>query len=150
MLDLISSITTMSERSSIFMMLFIVASSLIGISSIYQPVNVETQPQNQSQPQQQQQNTDLSLSTLMSQGSPLLGDPAAPVTIIDFSDFQCYTCARYVKATEPLINQTYIQSGEVALVFKHLPNRGFDSMGASLAAQCANDQGKFWQSSTIV
>ena len=138
----------MSERSSIFMMLFIVASTLIGISSIYQPVNVETQPQNQSQSQsqpQQEQNTDLSLSTLMSQGSPLLGDPAAPVTIIDFSDFQCYTCARYVKATEPLINQTYIQSGKVALVFKHLPNRGFDSMGASLAAQCANDQGKFWQ-----
>src|SRR5918992_4617025 len=102
-----------------------------------------TQPQLQSQPQQQ--NSNLSLSTLMSQGSPLLGNPTAPVTIIDFSDFQCYLCARYVKSTEPLINQTYIQSGKVALVFKHLPNRGFDSMGASLAAQCANDQGKFWE-----
>src|ERR687891_916537 len=103
-----------------------------------------TQPQLQLQPQQQQ-NSNLSLSTLMSQGSPLLGDPSAPITIIDFSDFQCYLCARYVKATEPLINQTYIQSGKVALVFKHLPNRGFDSMGASLAAQCTNDQRKFWQ-----
>src|SRR5918992_1397169 len=102
-----------------------------------------TQPQLQLQPQQQDSN--LSLSTLMSQGSPLLGNPTAPVTIIDFSDFECYLCARYVKSTEPLINQTYIQSGKVALVFKHLPNRGFDSMGASLAAQCANDQGKFWQ-----
>ena len=99
----------------------------------------------QLQLQPQQQNTGLSLSTLTSQGSPLLGDPAAPVTIIDFSDFQCYLCARYVKATEPLINQTYIQSGKVALVFKHLPNRGSDSFGASLAAQCVNDQGKFWQ-----
>src|ERR687896_721800 len=95
--------------------------------------------------QLQQKNTDLSLSTLTREGSPLLGNPAALVTIIDFSDFQCYLCARYVKATEPLINETYIQSGKVALVFKHLPNRGFDSMGASLAAQCANDQGKFWQ-----
>src|ERR687890_1405347 len=93
----------------------------------------------------QQQKGDLSLSTLINQDSPYLGDPSAPITIIDFSDFQCYLCARYVKATEPLINQTYIQSGKVALVFKHLPNRGFDSMGASLAAQCANDQGKFWQ-----
>jgi protein-disulfide isomerase len=92
----------------------------------------------------QQRYSNLSLSTLMSQGSPLLGNPAAPVTIIDFSDFQCYLCARYVKSTEPLINQTYIQSGKVALVFKHLPNRGFDSLGASLAAQCTNDQGKFW------
>src|SRR5919107_110136 len=93
----------------------------------------------------QQQKGDLSLSTLINQDSPYLGDPSAPITIIDFSDFQCYLCARYVKATEPLINQTYIQSGKVALVFKHLPNRGFDSIGASLAAQCANDQGKFWQ-----
>ena len=93
----------------------------------------------------QQQKGDLSLSTLINQGSPYLGDPSAPITIIDFSDFQCYLCARYVKATEPLINQTYIQTGKVALVFKHLPNRGFDSMGAALAAQCTNDQRKFWQ-----
>lgn len=123
---------------------------LMIISSVssmhYDSVNYvygSTQPQLQLQPQQQ--NSNLSLSTLMSQGSPLLGNPTAPVTIIDFSDFQCYLCARYVKSTEPLINQTYIQSGKVALVFKHLPNRGFDSLGASLAAQCTNDQGKFWQ-----
>jgi protein-disulfide isomerase len=44
-----------------------------------------------------------------------------------------------------MINKTYIQTGKVALVFKHLPNRGFDSMPAALAAQCAQDQGKFWQ-----
>lgn len=44
-----------------------------------------------------------------------------------------------------MLNETYIQSGKVALVFKHLPNRGFDSMVAALAAQCTNDQGKFWQ-----
>jgi protein-disulfide isomerase len=93
----------------------------------------------------QQQKGDLSLSTLIHQGSPFLGDPTAPVTIIDFSDFQCYLCARYVKATEPLINQTYIQTGKATLIFKHLPNRGFDSMDAALAAQCTNDQGKFWQ-----
>ncbi len=116
------------------------------LSMHYDSVNYvygSTQPRQQLQPQQQ--NSNLSLSTLMSQGSPLLGNPTAPVTIIDFSDFQCYLCARYVKSTEPLINQTYIQSGKVALVFKHLPNRGFDSLGASLAAQCTNDQGKFWQ-----
>jgi len=86
-----------------------------------------------------------SLTNLIEQGSPFLGDPLAPITVIDFSDFQCHLCARYVKNTEPLINETYIQTGQVALVFKHLPNRGFDSMGAHLAAQCTNEQGKFWQ-----
>ena len=95
---------------------------------------------------EQQQKANVSLSTLINQGSPYLGDPyTAHITIIDFSDFQCYLCARYVKATEPLVNQTYIQTGKVILIFKHLPNRGFDSMDAALAAQCTNDQGKFWQ-----
>jgi protein-disulfide isomerase len=91
------------------------------------------------------QNTKLALSNLIQQDSPLLGNPSAPITIIDFSDFQCYLCARYVKETEPTIYETYIQTGKVNLVFKHLPNRGFDSMGAALAAQCANEQGKFWE-----
>ena len=66
--------------------------------------------------------TKHSLSELIQQGSPYLGDPSSPITIIDFSDFQCHLCARFVKNTEPLINETYIQTGQVALVFKHLPN----------------------------
>jgi protein-disulfide isomerase len=89
--------------------------------------------------------SSFSLPNLIGQGSPYLGDPSAPITIIDFSDFQCHLCARYVKNTEPLINETYIQTGQAALVFKHLPNRGFESMGAHMAAECTNEQGKFWQ-----
>jgi protein-disulfide isomerase len=87
----------------------------------------------------------LPLDHLIKNGSPFLGNVSAPITIIDFSDFQCYLCNRFVKNTEPLINQTYIQTGKVALVFGHLPNRGLDSMDAALAAQCTNDQGKFWE-----
>jgi protein-disulfide isomerase len=86
-----------------------------------------------------------SLSNLIEQGSPYLGNLSVPITIVNYSDFQCHLCARHVKNTEPLINDTYIQTGKAALVFKHLPNRGFDSMGAHLAAQCANEQGRFWQ-----
>ncbi|MGH9983822.1 MAG: DsbA family protein [Nitrososphaeraceae archaeon] len=89
--------------------------------------------------------SSFSLSNLIEQGSPYIGNLSAPITIADFSDFQCHLCARHVKNTEPLINETYIQTGQVALVFKHLPNRGFDSMGAHIAAQCTNNQGKFWQ-----
>ena len=52
--------------------------------------------------QAQNETKDLSLYNLIQQDSPYLGNPlTAPVTIIDFSDFQCYLCARYVKATEP-------------------------------------------------
>lgn len=80
---------------------------------------------------------NISLANLIKEGSPLLGSTSAAVTLIDFSDFQCHLCARYAKATEPKINDTYIQTGKV-------PNRGSDSMGAAIAAQCTNDQGKFW------
>lgn len=94
---------------------------------------------------QNNNNRIISLADLIKEGSPHLGSLSAPVTIIDFSDFQCYLCARYVKNTEPKINETYIQTGKANLVFKHLPNRGTDSMGAAIAAQCTNDQGMFWQ-----
>jgi len=88
---------------------------------------------------------DLAMSNLINQGSPYLGNKSATVTLIDFSDLQCHLCARYVNNTEPMINETYIQTGKVVLVFKHLPNRGADSIPAALAAQCIQDQGKFWQ-----
>ena len=87
----------------------------------------------------------LSLFSLIKNGSPNQGNKSAPVVLIDFSDLQCKLCQRFVKSTEPQINSTYIQTGKVILIFKHLPNRGFDSVPASLAAQCINDQGKFWQ-----
>ena len=74
----------------------------------------------------------LASRTLVQNGSPFIGNLSAPITIIDFSDFQCYLCNRYVQNTEPQINETYIQTGKAVLVFKHLPNRGFDSMGALL------------------
>lgn len=91
------------------------------------------------------ESSSFSLSNLIEQGSPHLGNLSAPITIVDFSDFQCHLCARHVRNTEPLINETYIQTGQAALIFKHLPNRGFDSMGAHMAAQCVHEQGKFWQ-----
>ncbi len=98
----------------------------------------------------QNNNKNISLANLIKEGSPHLGSPSAPVTIIDFSDFQCYLCARYVKNTEPKINETYIQTGKANMVFKHLPNRGTDSKGAAIAAQCTNDQGMFWQFHNLV
>jgi protein-disulfide isomerase len=85
---------------------------------------------------QTQENAALSLSNLINHGASYEGSTSAPV-----SDLQCHLCDRYVKATEPIINSTYVQTGKVAFVFLHLPNRGFDSFPAALAAQCTKDQG---------
>ncbi|MBA3750418.1 MAG: DsbA family protein [Nitrosopumilus sp.] len=92
----------------------------------------------------QTENT-ITLPNLISKGSPYFGNTSASLVIVDFSDFQCHLCKRYVDNTESQINSTYIQTGKAAYVFKHLPNRGFDSKPAALAAQCTNDQGKFWE-----
>jgi protein-disulfide isomerase len=141
----ITKITLSSSSSASFVIILLLAVITGVFSSSFSP-HTTNYSYVYAATTEQQQKADVSLSTLINQGSPYLGDPyTAHITIIDFSDFQCYLCARYVKATEPLVNQTYIQTGKVILIFKHLPNRGFDSMDAALAAQCTNDQGKFWQ-----
>jgi protein-disulfide isomerase len=76
---------------------------------------------------------------------PIMGDPDAPITIIEFSDFQCPFCARFDSQTLPLIFEEYIEQGKVKLVFRDFPIQSIhpNAVPASVAAECANDQGKF-------
>ena len=87
---------------------------------------------------------NLSPQSLIQFGSPLQGNPAAPITIVEFGDFQCKFCDRFAKETEPKINATYIQTGKANMIFKNFVTHGPDSNTAAMATQCANDQGKFW------
>ena len=77
---------------------------------------------------------------------PALGDKNAPVTIIEFSDFQCPFCARFHQQTFPQINEEYVKKGKVRFVYRDypLPFHQF-AQKASEAAECADEQGKFWQ-----
>ncbi|MFO7167680.1 MAG: Rcas_1661 family thioredoxin-like (seleno)lipoprotein [Chloroflexota bacterium] len=79
------------------------------------------------------------------EGYNYLGDPQAPVTLLDYSDFLCTTCAFHVLETEPQIYERYIATGKVRLVYRHLLQLGEGSLRASEAAECAADQGKFWE-----
>lgn len=76
---------------------------------------------------------------------PIMGDPNAPITIIEFSDFQCPFCARFHVQTLPSIYEEYIDQGKVKLVFRDFPIQSIhpNALPASVAAECANDQGKF-------
>lgn len=87
---------------------------------------------------------NLSFLRLKQGGSPVSGNPSAPITVIQFGDFQCRFCGRFARETEPQVNQTYIETGKINLVFKHFVTHGPDSMTAAIASQCANEQGKFW------
>ena len=78
---------------------------------------------------------------------PVKGNQNAQVTIVEFSDFQCPFCARFFSQTLPQIQQDYIDSGKVRLVYKDFPldNIHQNAKAASVAARCANEQGKFWE-----
>lgn len=76
----------------------------------------------------------------------VLGDPNAPVTLIEFSDFQCPFCRTFYKETLPQIKKEYIATGKVKLVFRDFP-LSFHP-GATPAAEgseCAREQGKYWE-----
>ncbi len=82
-----------------------------------------------------------------------MGDPNAPITIEEFSDFQCPYCAQFHENTEPLLRQYYIDTGKVHFIYRSMGNfvsgnvggTSTESQDAAAAAYCASDQNKFWE-----
>lgn len=72
------------------------------------------------------------------------GAKNAPITIVEFSDFQCPFCRRAFQEVLPPLVQEYVDSGRVTLVYKHSAFLGQESTWAAVASECAADQGKFW------
>jgi protein-disulfide isomerase len=81
------------------------------------------------------------------QGAPMKGSANAPVTIVEFSDFQCPFCGRHFNQTMGLLDKEYISTGKVKYVFRHFPLERIhpQAFKASEAAECAVGQGKFWE-----
>lgn len=76
---------------------------------------------------------------------PAKGAEDAPVTIIEFADFRCGYCLRHFLQTLPIIDKEYIAIGKVRYVFRNFPILGVQSRWAALAAECAHEQGRFWE-----
>lgn len=96
----------------------------------------------------QPQNTDskiLTVSNLIENGSPVLGELDAPITILEWGDYQCTYCYKFHQDTLGVINEDFIKSGKVKIVFKDFPLNGPDSKLAAEASYCADDQEKYWQ-----
>ena len=78
--------------------------------------------------------------------APFKGDKNAKLTLIEFSDFQCPFCGRHVTQTVPQIETDYIKTGKVKYVFFDFPlDFHKNAFKAAEAADCAAEQGKFWQ-----
>ena len=89
------------------------------------------------------------------QNGNVLGDPNAPVLIVEYGDYQCPFCKKFAIDDYPTLISDYIATGKARLEFRQFPIIGSNSDGsidqsgesfmAAEAAVCATDQGKFWQ-----
>lgn len=83
------------------------------------------------------------VSTTM--GSSILGNPSAPITIVEFGDYPCHQCYNWFHNTKPSVFQNYVDAGKANFVFVDLAFLGRDSPKAAQASYCAEDQGKYWE-----
>ena len=76
---------------------------------------------------------------------PVIGDPKAPITVVEFSDFQCSYCERFYTAVFSQIEENYIKTGKVKFVYRDFPlgDKHPQAELAAEAAECASEQGKF-------
>lgn len=76
----------------------------------------------------------------------LMGNPEAPVQVIEFADFECPACAQFFALTEPDVKTRLVDAGIISYRFMDLPLAMHpNTWHASNAAACANEQGKFWE-----
>lgn len=79
------------------------------------------------------------------EGTATLGPPSATVGVIEFSDFECPFCGTFARETLPNVLDKYVGTGRAFLGFRHLPLEALhpNARRAAIAADCANQQGKF-------
>jgi|WetSurMetagenome_2_1015567.scaffolds.fasta_scaffold02883_6 protein-disulfide isomerase len=79
--------------------------------------------------------------------SPFQGKSDAALILVEFSDYQCPFCARYARETAPLIKKEYIETGKIKHVYVDFPLESIHPLAfkAAEAANCAGEQGKYWE-----
>jgi protein-disulfide isomerase len=83
--------------------------------------------------------------TISVEGRPFKGRPDAPVTAVEFSDYQCPYCGRFFSDVLPAVERELIATGKLKLVYRDYPLPSHaHARGAAYAAGCAAQQGKFW------
>lgn len=75
----------------------------------------------------------------------VLGNKDAKVTVVEYADFRCPFCERFYTQTEKQLIADYVNAGKVRFIFRNFAFLGQQSTWASEAAECANEQGKYWE-----
>jgi len=122
----------------------LIAGALVSFSVLYSGGSIKlgtAQIDSGVEPKQTVIKTDVSIDD-----DPILGNKNAPVAIIEFSDFQCPFCRAFWEESLPQIKKEFIDTGKAKLIYRDYP-LSFHSMAmpSAQAAECADEQGKFWE-----
>lgn len=77
-------------------------------------------------------------------GTMTLGFDGAPITVIEYSDFQCPYCGIFARDIQPQLIEQYVDTGRVRFEWRNMPIFGRFSQEAALGSLCADDQNAFW------
>ncbi|NGN65454.1 DsbA family protein [Streptomyces sp. A7024] len=79
-------------------------------------------------------------------GDPMaMGEKDAPVTLIEYSDFQCPFCGKFARDTKPELVKKYVDKGVLRIEWRNFPIFGGESEASAKAGWAAGQQGRFWQ-----
>ncbi len=92
-------------------------------------------------PQEQGKPVDIKINS----DDHILGNNDAKVTVVEYADFRCPYCERFYTQSEKSLIADYVNTGNVRFVFRNFAFLGTQSTWASEAAECANEQGKYWE-----
>jgi protein-disulfide isomerase len=114
---------------------------LVELKAIHQLLERQQAPA----PAQPQIPQKVKVSVKVEPGWQVMGREDAPITIMEFSDYQCPFCRKYRGQTFADLKKNYIDTGKVRYISRDFPLEFHaNAKGAALAARCAGDQNKFW------
>lgn len=123
-------------------MSIIIAGVIVAGAIVYNP---SSQPVRNGNEQVVDEQPD-SFETPTADDDVVLGEASAPVEVIIFGDYQCPYCERLYQDTEKKLREEYVKAGKVKVVYRDYPLSGHPAaQPAAEAAECAGDQGKYWQ-----
>lgn len=110
---------------------------------------IKTNPTPAAQPSQPSAPTIVKVSL---DDDPTKGNQNAPVTVVEFSDFQCPFCSKFYRETFSQLDENYIATGKVKFVYRDMPldNLHPNARPAHIAAECADEKEKFWEYHNIL
>jgi protein-disulfide isomerase len=118
---------------------------IANVKSVETPVASQEQASGQVSQEQSPASTPTLMEYLTGQTRHFQGDQNAPVTLIEFSDFQCPYCGKFATETAQQIYDQYVKTGKLRFGYIHFTFLGEESQWAAEASECANDQNAFWQ-----